>query len=75
MKAQPMDNFPKGRFILAKHKNYGWIEAIFDEAVYNQSIVLHGSNGGFAWSNPGTDNWMFHKDILAWAELPSEEIR
>lgn len=73
MKAQPIATAPSGRFVLVKHKAYGWIEAMFDEQVYAQSIQLHGiDKGGFGWSNAGFDNWLYHRDMEAWAELPEE---
>lgn len=70
MKAQPIATAPSGRFVLVKHKVFGWIEAMFDPEVYTQSIQQHGDKGGFGWSNPGQDNWMYHRDMEAWAELP-----
>lgn len=74
MKARPITTHPKGRFVLIKHKAYGWIEAMFDEEVYKQSLDTHGPGaGGFAWSNPTLDCWLYHCDVIAWAELPEEQ--
>lgn len=75
-KIQPISTAPSGRFVLVHHKNFGWIEAMFDQDVYDQSFVTHGlKRGGFGWSNPGQDNWMYHCDIDAWAELPTQEVQ
>lgn len=75
MKAYPIETAPHGRFILVKHSVYGWIEAMFDPVVYEQSVQVWGPDkGGFGWSNPGMDNWMYAKDVELWAELPIEEV-
>ena len=73
MKAQPISTAPSGRFVLIKHKEFGWLEAMFDPAVYAQSIQQHGEPGVFGWTNAALDNWIFLTDISAWAELPEEE--
>lgn len=65
---------PGDRAILVKHREHGWIEAQFDADVYVQSIVKHGEElGGFGWSSPAFDNWLYHRDILAWTELPTDD--
>lgn len=73
MNVHSMDDFPVGRRILIKHSVYGWIEAWFDQEVYEQSLAYPGSYHGFGWSNSGLDNWLYHRDVMAWSELPVEE--
>lgn len=73
MTEQPVDTIPKDRKILVKHEHFGWIEAQFDEQVYNQSIQQHGEVlGGFGWDSRAKGEWLYHRDITAWAELPED---
>lgn len=73
MRAQPIATAPSNRFVLVKHKVYGWIEAMFDPLVYAKSVQQYGAEiGGFGWTNPGVDNWLYHRDMEAWAEVPEE---
>jgi len=70
-KAQPISTAPSNRNVLAQHKVYGWVEAYFDPDVYAQSIQQWGAEtGGFGWSCPAFDDWLYHRSMLAWAELP-----
>lgn len=71
-KAQPMETAPKNRPVLVKHKVLGWFQAQFYQDVYDQSIAQHGDLGGFGWSAIWSDNWLYHKDMIAWAELPED---
>jgi len=68
---RPKTSAPSGRVVLVKHESLGWIEAKFCPEVYAKSIVDHGiDKGGFGWDSPASDDWLYHRHIQAWAELP-----
>lgn len=72
MKVQPIETVPTGRTVLVKHKVFGWFQAQFHKDVYDQSIAQHEDLGGFGWGAAWSDSWLYHKDMIAWAELPEE---